>query len=114
MTEKLRVAVAGVGRMGPIHALHVHELARENGNCVLSALVDMNVHRARKVAADIGCDAQVFGCVEALLKGGASDAPGVVTRTGGHREHAATLTGAGQGVLMEKPLTGSLEDEREF
>ena len=43
MPEKLKVAVAGVGRMGPIHALHVVELARETGNCSLAALVDLIV-----------------------------------------------------------------------
>ena len=114
MTEKLRVAVTGVGRMGPIHALHVHELAQAKGDCVLSALVDMNVERARTIAADIGCDAQIFASVEALLKAGASDATVIVTPTGSHREHAATLAGAGQRVLMEKPLTGTLEGDREF
>src|SRR5882724_2648622 len=114
MSEKLRVAVTGVGRMGPIHALHVHELAQETGNCVLSALVDMNVDRAHTVAADIGCDAQIFASVEDLLKAGVSEATVVVTPTGSHREHAATLVGAGQRVLMEKPLTGTLEGDREF
>jgi len=114
MSEKLRVAVAGVGRMGPIHALHVHELAREKGNCVLAALVDMNVDRARSVAADIGCDAQIFASVEDLLKAGASDATVVVTPTGCHREHAATLIAGSQRVMMEKPLTGTLEGDREF
>ncbi len=29
MAEPLRIAVAGVGRMGAIHALHVHELTQE-------------------------------------------------------------------------------------
>lgn len=100
--------------MGPIHALHVHELARETGNCVLSALVDMNVDRARTVAADIGCDAAVFASVEELVNARASDATVIVTPTGVHREHAATLVGAGQRVLMEKPLTGTLEGDREF
>jgi myo-inositol 2-dehydrogenase/D-chiro-inositol 1-dehydrogenase len=114
MSEKLKVAVAGVGRMGPIHALHVHELAQERGNCALAALVDMNVDRARTVAADIGCDAKIFASVEDLLKAGASDATVVVTPTGCHREHAAALVGAGQRVLMEKPLTGTLEGDREF
>src|SRR5260370_7241353 len=113
MSEKLRVAVTGVGRMGPIHALHVHELAQEKGDCVLSALVDMNVERARTVAADIGCDAQVFASVEALLKAGASDATVVVTPPGRHREHAPVLTGACQRVLIEKPLTGRLDADRE-
>src|SRR4051812_22918673 len=29
MNDVLKVAVAGLGRMGAIHALHVHELARD-------------------------------------------------------------------------------------
>lgn len=114
MSQTLRVAVAGVGRMGPIHALHVHELARENGNCVLAALVDMNVDRARGVAKDIGCDAQIFASVEDLVKAGAADATVIVTPTGAHREHAAPLIAGGQRVLLEKPLTGTLEGDREF
>src|SRR5260370_35557564 len=95
MSEKLRVAVTGVGRMGPIHALHVHELAQEKGDCVLSALVDMNVERARTVAADIGCDAQIFASVEALLKARASVATLVVAPTGSMREDATTLNERG-------------------
>jgi predicted dehydrogenase len=114
MPEKLRVAVAGVGRMGPIHALHVHELAQETGNCVLSALVDMNADRARKVASDIGCNSQVFASAEELVKAGAADATVIVTPTGTHRQLAATLIAAGQRVLLEKPLTGTLEGDREF
>ena len=114
MPEKLRVAVAGVGRMGPIHALHVHELAQETGNCVLSALVDMNADRARSVASDIGCNSQVFASAEELVKAGAADATVIVTPTGTHRQLAATLIAAGQRVLLEKPLTGTLEGDREF
>src|SRR5260370_30035878 len=107
MSEKLRVAVAGVGRMGPVHALHVHELAQENGNCVLSALVDVNLDRARTVAANIGCDTQVFASIEALLAASASDATVVVTPTGSHREHAPTLTRTGQGLFHQNPLAPS-------
>jgi myo-inositol 2-dehydrogenase/D-chiro-inositol 1-dehydrogenase len=114
MSKKLNVAVAGVGRMGPIHALHVHELAQENGNCALSALVDMNVDRARSVASDIGCNAQVFSSAEELVKAGIADASVIVTPTDTHRQLAATLIAGGQRVLLEKPLTGTLEGDREF
>src|SRR5258708_22479199 len=107
MSEKLRVAVAGVGRMGPIHALHVHELAQEKGDCVLSALVDMNVERARTIAADIGCDAPIFASVEALLKAGAAggNVGGPPTRR--PREDAATVARAGPPGPVGKPFTGT-------
>src|SRR6266567_438799 len=108
MSEKLRVAVVGVGRMGPIHALHVHELAQETGNCTLAALVDANLERARQVATDIGCDVPVFASIDDLVKSSVCDATVVVTPTENHREHAAALIRGGHRVLMEKPLTGTL------
>lgn len=114
MPEKLKIAVLGVGRMGPIHALHVHELARETGTCSLAALVDKDGDRARRVAADIGCDIPVFGSVDDFVKAGVCDATVIVTPTDCHQQHAATLIAAGQRVLMEKPLTGTLDADREF
>jgi myo-inositol 2-dehydrogenase / D-chiro-inositol 1-dehydrogenase len=114
MSEPLKVAVAGVGRMGPIHALHVQELAQETGNCTLAALIDLDVTHARRVATDIGCDAPIFASLDEFVKAGICDTTVVVTPTGNHREHAATLIAAGHRVLLEKPLTGTLEADREF
>jgi myo-inositol 2-dehydrogenase/D-chiro-inositol 1-dehydrogenase len=42
------------------------------------------------------------------------DATVIVTPTDNHREHAAIMIAAGHRVLLEKPLTGSLEGDREF
>src|SRR5258708_1524135 len=114
MPEKLKVAVVGVGRMGPIHALHVHELAQETGNCTLAALVDINLERARLVASDIGCDVPLFASIDELVKSAICDATVVVTPTENHQEHAAALIRGGHRVMMEKPLTGTLEGDREF
>ena len=114
MPEKLKVAITGLGRMGPIHALHVHELAQETGNCSLGALVDINVEQARRVASDIGVDVPIFDSIEKFLKAGVADATIVVTPTEKHREHADALIRGGQRVLLEKPLTGTLEGDREF
>jgi predicted dehydrogenase len=38
----------------------------------------------------------------------------VVTPTENHREHAALMIRSGHRVLLEKPLTGTLESDREF
>jgi predicted dehydrogenase len=114
MPQKLRIAVLGVGRMGPIHALHVHELAKEKGICELTALVDQDADRARSVAFDIGVDVPTFPSVEQFVKAGVADATVIVTPTDCHQRHAATLIAAGQRVLMEKPLTGALQADREF
>jgi len=114
MSEILRVAVAGVGRMGVIHALHVHELAQETRTCELAALVDHNVEGARRYASEIGSDAPVFASLEEFTNAGVCDATVIVTPTAHHREHASTLIAAGHRVLLEKPLTGAIETDREF
>src|SRR5678815_1501123 len=114
MAEPLKVAVAGIGRMGVIHALHLDELVRETGACTLAALVDADMERARRFADGIGRDVPVFGTVEDLVRAGVCDATVVATRTDQHRAHASTLLSGGHRVLVEKPLTGTLEGDREF
>ena len=110
----LKVAVAGLGRMGAVHALHVHELARETGVCELAALADIDTERARRFCGETGCRAQILGSVEELANSGACQAAVIVTPTESHREHAAMMIGTGCRVLLEKPLTGALAADREF
>lgn len=114
MSKPLKVAVAGIGRMGAVHALHVHELARDTGECELAALVDADTERSRRFAGEAGLRIPIFPSVEALAKAGVCEAAVVVTPTDNHREHAATLISAGFRILLEKPLTGTLETDREF
>jgi predicted dehydrogenase len=114
MSTPLRVAVAGLGRMGSIHAFHALELSQETGSCVLAALADADVNRARSFAAETGRNLPVFGSIAELAQAGVCDAAVVVTPTENHREHAATMIAAGHRVLLEKPLTGALESDREF
>src|ERR1700722_6875998 len=114
MSNPVPVAIVGVGRMGPIHALHVHEIEKEKGSCVLTAVVDSEIDRARRVAAEFGGNIAVFGSIPELLASGVSKASVVVTPTDQHRFNAAQLIEGGQRVLMEKPLTGTLEGDREF
>jgi myo-inositol 2-dehydrogenase / D-chiro-inositol 1-dehydrogenase len=114
MADALKVAVAGLGRMGVIHALHVHELARDTEACQLVALAEPDSDRARRFLADIGRDVPVLPSVDALAESGICDAAVIVTPTDKHREHAAALISAGYRVLLEKPLTGTLEADRAF
>src|SRR5437763_11140897 len=114
MGEVLKVAVAGLGRMGKVHALHLHELARETHECKLVALADLDIERARRFSAEIGCPVPIFSSPQELAKAGICDATVIVTPTDNHREHAAIMIAAGHRVLLEKPLTGSLEGDREF
>ncbi len=114
MSEPLNVAVAGLGRMGTVHALHVHELAQDTQECELVALADIDVERARQFNAVTGRQVPIFRSIEELAKAGVCDATVIVTPTDDHREHAAIMIAAGNRVLLEKPLTGSLEADREF
>jgi len=113
MTKPVKVALVGVGRMGAIHAVHLNELASE-GRCLLAAIVDADLERARRAAAGLGTNARVFSSIEDLLAAGVAEASVIVTPTDKHREHAARLIAGGHRVLLEKPLTGTLEGDREF
>ncbi len=114
MPDPLKVAVAGLGRMGVIHALHVLEIQRETAACTLAALVDADIDRARRFAAENGCSVPVYGSIEELADARVCTATVAVTPTENHREHADALIGAGHRVLLEKPLTGTVEGDREF
>ncbi len=114
MIEPLRVAVAGLGRMGAIHALHAHELARETQACELAALAEPDEGRAQRFLAEIGQDLPVFRSVEELAESRICNAAVIVTPTENHREHSAALISAGFRVLLEKPLTGTLDADRAF
>lgn len=113
MTTPLKIAVAGLGRMGAIHALHVQELAQE-GKCELVALSDANLDLARRFAEEHQSKAELFSSVDELADSGLAQATVIVTPTGDHRAHATRLIRAGQRVLLEKPLTGTLAADEEF
>src|SRR4051812_2117697 len=114
MAETLKVALAGLGRMGSIHALHLHELSRDTQTCQLVALAEPDLERAERFLSDIGQNIPVFPSVHALATSGICNAAVVVTPTENHYEHAATLISAGYRILLEKPLTGTLESDRAF
>lgn len=114
MAEKLKIAIAGLGRMGAIHALHAHELARDTETCQLVALAEPDVERAGRFLRATALAMPVFPSVDALARSGICDAAVVVTPTEKHREHAATLIDAGYRVMLEKPLTGTLDSDRAF
>src|SRR6202451_71616 len=114
MPEPLKIAVAGLGRMGAIHALHVHELARDTQSCELAALADLDPERARHVAAEIGCNVPIFSSIGDLAHAGVCNATVIVTPTENHRPHADLMIQSGHRVLLEKPLTGTVTADREF
>ena len=114
MSEPLKIAVAGLGRMGWVHARNIVEIARETGACELVALVDADRARLERFAAEHALKVNLFSSVQELADSDACRATLVATPTEKHREHATTLIRAGHRVLLEKPLTGTLDGDREF
>ncbi len=54
--------------MGSIHALHVHQLERETGSCVLAGLADRDLEHARSFAAQIGSNVPIFPSIKELAE----------------------------------------------
>ena len=113
MSQPLRLAVIGLGRIGAIHALHAQRLAA-SGRARIAALVDADLTRAAQLAAELGGDIATFSSVQDLIASHTVDAAVVSTPTGMHREHSQALIDAGMRVLLEKPMTNSLDQDREF
>ena len=118
MADLFRIAIIGVGRIGIFHARHVQELARERGDCVLAALVDEYGDLAAEVASELEADQDTpidgFKDVEELVAADAADGAFIASRTESHYRDARMLIDAGWRVLLEKPLTHSLETAREL
>ena len=114
MDQPLALGIIGIGRMGWVHARHLLELEREDGVCRLAAVVDIDTEKTRRFAAETGCTAPLFGSIGEYMDAGLCAATMIVTPTEKHREHAAALVAAGHRVILEKPLTGSLDGDTAF
>jgi len=112
--QPIRVGVVGLGRMGMIHALHIHELARESGLCTLTCVSTTDRSSADKFLSLSGTATPVFDNIEGLVNSGLCDVAVIATNTELHREHALTAIRSGARVFLEKPLTGTLKGDREF
>ncbi len=114
MSNQVNLAVIGLGRIGEFHALHAKEVASQTEGCKLTALVDVDVDKARRIAAEMGGGVAWFASIEQLVAAGIANAAICSTPTDYHQEHAAQLIDAGYRVLLEKPMTDSLASDREF
>ena len=113
-TQPIRVGVVGLGRMGMIHALHIHELAQESDLCRLVAVSTLDKQAAEKFHSLIDASTPVFENIEALTLSDTCDVAVIATNTDSHREHSLLMIRAGKRVFQEKPLTGTLEGDREY
>ncbi len=97
-----RMAVVGVGYLGQFHAEKYAALEETN----LVAVADIEPNRARRMAEDFSCRA----CASHRELIGKVDAASVVVPTQDHYQVARDLLEAGIHVLVEKPMTATLEE----
>lgn len=97
-----RVAVAGVGHLGKIHA----RIWNEQPEAELVAVVDSDAARAGALAEELGCEA----CAEASELPDDLDGVSVVVPTAVHADVAVGLLERGIACLVEKPLASNLSE----
>jgi len=102
----VRAAVIGVGYLGRFHAQKYAALP----GAELVAVVDPSAEARTSVARECGCEA--LDDYRPLL--GRVDAVSVVTPTPLHHRIAREFLEAGAHVLVEKPITNSLEEARDL
>lgn len=100
MSDKLKVAVLGVGSLGKEHARIYAELAAA-GEIHFAGMYDVSPAQAAKVAEKVG--APVFKSIEEAVA--AADAFSIVTPTPTHHELARGILSAGKHALVEKPMS---------
>jgi len=101
MAEQIRTAVVGAGYFGRFHANHYSK----NPNAKLTAIVDADEARARQIAEEFGGEA--FTDHRQILD--RVDAVSIAVPTTLHFDVARELIDAGLHVLIEKPITDSVE-----
>ncbi len=104
--DRLRAAVVGAGHMGQYHTLVYAEL----WDVDLVGVVDVDLERARRVAGQY--DTLAFGDHRELI--GRVDVASVAVPTDVHFAVARDLLEAGISVLVEKPMTPTLEEACEL
>lgn len=105
----MKVAIIGVGRWGVNHT-RVCRCLQQEGLCEDLVLCDRDRNRVRQVAKVYGIE-KPYVNLEKMLRLEEPDAVIVSTQTVYHKEHAL-LALSHADVLIEKPMTATLEEAR--
>jgi predicted dehydrogenase len=111
MSETFRVGVAGVGAIGRNHARIMAEIARQSEGAIqFTAIYDSDHTRAQELAAQYGTRAvsDLASFAERV------DAASIAVPTIAHREIGGFLLEKGKHVLIEKPISDSLQEAQEL
>jgi predicted dehydrogenase len=104
--KPVRIAVAGAGHMGKLHAAKVAALQQAGGDTALVAVADLDAARAREVAAAHG----VRAVADLRELAGELDAAIVAVPTVAHGAVVGVALELGFDVLVEKPIAASVEE----
>ncbi len=105
MSERLQVGLIGAGHFGRYHALKLAGAKRAK----LVGLADASAERAKTVAWEAGCPVK---SVEEILS--AAQAVIIAAPAEFHYDLAARALKAGKHVLVEKPISATLEQATEL
>jgi predicted dehydrogenase len=106
MSNALRVGVAGTGSLGYHHA----RLLRDVAGVSFGGFFESNPERAAQVSKELGITAHPT--LDALLQN--VDALSIVTPTKFHHQVAKAALEAGKHLLIEKPITATIEEADEL
>ncbi|MFM8566334.1 MAG: Gfo/Idh/MocA family protein [Gemmatimonadota bacterium] len=106
MSSPVRLGVVGAGSLGYHHA----RIARDLPGLVFRGIFEANAERAGTVSRDLGIRA--YPALDALLDD--VDAVSIVTPTPAHHAVAMRALERGTHLLIEKPITVSLEEADEL
>ncbi len=103
------MGVVGVGAMGKRHAENIRRLIPE---AQLIAVADVDLARARQVAAELEID-HAYDTIEALVERKDIQAVAIVTPAKFHGAAIRACAHAGKDIFCEKPLTLTVEEADE-
>jgi predicted dehydrogenase len=100
MTQRIRIGLAGAGRMGQIHAA---SLSARCPTAELACVFDADADRGRRVAERF--EVPWARSYDGMLADGAIDAVVIATPTGTHAELSIRASRAGKHIFCEKPVS---------
>ncbi len=106
MTEELRAAVIGVGRIGSLHA----SIYRDDPRTRLVAVMDADPERSGAVGNEFGANA--YTTVDELIANETLDVVSIATPESFRLEITRKCIDAGINMLLEKPLAPTLAESR--
>lgn len=106
--KQLKMALVGAGVIGHVHAVALHE----NEKIDFTAVIDINLESAEKLAAVYGCPA--YRSIEECIEKEEVDAFDICVTEDSHVESTVAAAKAGKAILLEKPIAKTAKEASEI